>query len=560
MGSAEDAVRTRDCSAVSSLTHGRALGVILAGFGVCELLIWPSAEVPLIDDWTYAWSVSNLLETGRLEILSISAVYPVTQILWGALFSLPHGFSFAALRFSTVVLAALGSCALYLTLCELGIERRRALFGSLCLALNPVSIVLAHSFMTDVPLVAFSSCAGFAYVRGFARSRRNWLWIAVPLSVAAVLVRQVAIVVPLAALATSLCTRDRALRRLGLLPSLAACVAALAVWAGIGTLVGTAAVQNERLSRLQYISHVGLGSYVRLSLEMLFVLALMMLPITLATLRRRSWPQLMAMVAAALACWPLFSSPGDWNPLDPDHATLSFYELGSARNLVAGELSLPPHLAWVPATAWIFAFLSLGALLPAIGGAAVRGLIGSPAARFYALIGLLHAGVVSMLWLYADRYYLALMPAIIACVLLAVRAAPLSPVIAGAVLALQLTIGILGTRDALHYNEVCATTYAALVDSGIRPYDIDAGWSLNGWMLYAQRKLPPGIDPARDIPAVTSNAPRPFLFAKTAVEGYQPLHGVHWKGWGWPWPNQLYVLVSSQGPPHLNPHTLTGAR
>jgi 4-amino-4-deoxy-L-arabinose transferase-like glycosyltransferase len=294
-------MRDRDCSAASGLTHGRAIALILVGFGVCELLIWPSADVPLIDDWTYAWSVSHLLETGRLQILSISAVYPVTQILWGALFSLPHGFSFAALRFSTVVLAALGSCALYLTLCELGIERRRALFGALCVAWNPVSILLAHSFMTDVPLVAFSSCAGFAYVRGFARRRAGWIWVAIPLSVAAVLVRQVAIVVPLAAAVTSLCTRDRALRRLGLLPSFVACAAALAAWAGIGSLVGPAAVQNERLSRLQYISLVGFGGYARLSLKMLFVLALMLLPITLASLRAQRWTQLTAVAAPALA-------------------------------------------------------------------------------------------------------------------------------------------------------------------------------------------------------------------------------------------------------------------
>jgi Dolichyl-phosphate-mannose-protein mannosyltransferase len=542
-------VREFDGSAVSNLTHVRAITWILVGFAFCELLIWPSADIPLIDDWTYAWSVSNLLETGRLEILSISAVYPVTQILWGALFSLPHGFSFAALRLSTVVLAAIGSCALYLTLCELGIERRRALLGALCVAWNPVSIVLAHSFMTDVPLVAFSSCAGFAYVRGFVRNRSGWLWAAVPLSVAAVLVRQIAIVVPLAAAVTSLCTRDRALRRLGLSPSLVACVAALAVWAGIGSLVGTAAVQNERLSRLQYIASVSFGSYVRLTLKMLFVLALMLLPITLATLCGRRWTQLIAIVGPALVSWPLFAGPNAWNPLAPDHATLSVYELGSARNLVAGDLSLPAHLAWVPIAARILVFLSLGALLTATRGAVLRELIASPAARVCLLIGLLHAALVSLLWLYADRYYLALLPAIIACVLLAVRDARLSPIVAGAALALQLTIGIIGTRDALHYNQVCATTYAALVESGVRPYDIDAGWSFNGWMLYAKRKLPPGVDPERDIPAVTSNAPRPFLFAKTAVEGYRPLLGVRWKGWGWPWPNEFYVLVSSSRQP-----------
>src|SRR3954468_23612982 len=64
----------------------------------CVALVRPLTNVPIIDDWTYAASVEQLLQTGRLRILEISAIYPVTQVLWGALFSLPFGFSFGALR------------------------------------------------------------------------------------------------------------------------------------------------------------------------------------------------------------------------------------------------------------------------------------------------------------------------------------------------------------------------------------------------------------------------------------------------------------------------------
>jgi hypothetical protein len=527
------------------LAHARAIAAILAGFALCELMIWPAANVPLIDDWTYAWSVSHLLETGRLEVLSISAVYPVTQILWGALFSLPFGFSFAALRISTVVLAALGSCALYLTLCELGLTRGRALLGTLCVACNPVSLLLAHSFMTDVPLVALSSCAGLAYVRGFTRLQAGWLWLAVPLSIAALLVRQVAMVVPLAAAATGVLTRDRALRRLATLPTLAACAATLVAWASIGSLVGPAAMQNERLSRVQYVLQIGLGTYARLSVEMLLGLTLMLLPISLASLRGRRWGLLMAALALALACWPLLSSPSSFGPLAPDHATLSVYELGGARNLIAGDTNLPAHLRWLPAIARALMFLSLGALLAAIRGS-LRELTANPAARFCAWLVVLHVCLVSVLWLYADRYYLALLPVVVACVLLALRSAPLSPVIAAAALIVQLAIGITGTRDALRYNQICGDIYATLVHAGIRPYDIDAGWSFNGWMLYAQKNFPDGIDRERDIASVTSTAPRPFLFAKAPVEGYRPLLHIRWNGAAWPWPNELYVL-SQQG-------------
>ena len=78
----------------------------------------PLTDVPVIDDWVYAWSVEHLLKTGRLRVLEFSSVYPLAQILWGALFARVAGFSFGVLRLSTVVLAVLGCWALYLTLRE----------------------------------------------------------------------------------------------------------------------------------------------------------------------------------------------------------------------------------------------------------------------------------------------------------------------------------------------------------------------------------------------------------------------------------------------------------
>jgi hypothetical protein len=69
------------------------------------LLAWAPVEIPVIDDWTYAWSVEHFLETGELRMLEWSAHYPLAQILWGALFSQLLGFSFIVLRLSTLVLA-----------------------------------------------------------------------------------------------------------------------------------------------------------------------------------------------------------------------------------------------------------------------------------------------------------------------------------------------------------------------------------------------------------------------------------------------------------------------
>ena len=69
------------------------------------LLASAPVEAPVIDEWTQASSVEHFLQTGELRVLEWSTVYPLAQILWGALFSRLLGFSFAVLRCSTLVLA-----------------------------------------------------------------------------------------------------------------------------------------------------------------------------------------------------------------------------------------------------------------------------------------------------------------------------------------------------------------------------------------------------------------------------------------------------------------------
>src|SRR5437762_11189228 len=111
-----------------------ALLFLLATWIAAWLLVGPRANVPVIDDWVYPWSVEHLLDTGRLQVLDTSAFYPITQILWDALFARLAGFSFVVLRSSTVVLAVFGCWAVYLTLRELDCRRSMALLGALALA------------------------------------------------------------------------------------------------------------------------------------------------------------------------------------------------------------------------------------------------------------------------------------------------------------------------------------------------------------------------------------------------------------------------------------------
>src|SRR5215467_14824760 len=83
----------------------------------------------------------------------------------GALFCLPFGFSFTALRVSTWVLAVAGAIGLYELLRDLGIDRGASLLGTATLGANPLYMILGLSFMTDVPFAAVTIWGSVAAVR-----------------------------------------------------------------------------------------------------------------------------------------------------------------------------------------------------------------------------------------------------------------------------------------------------------------------------------------------------------------------------------------------------------
>src|SRR5262245_6237415 len=145
-----------DEGAFGRATRRLAFVLIAAVFVVGALALAPLRDVPIVDDWTYAWSVDHLLRTGELRIAEISSVYPVLQVLWGALFAKLFGFSFGVLRLSTAAVAVAGCWALYLTLRELGCGPVWSLLGALALAVHPVYFAFAFSFMTDVPATSLT--------------------------------------------------------------------------------------------------------------------------------------------------------------------------------------------------------------------------------------------------------------------------------------------------------------------------------------------------------------------------------------------------------------------
>ncbi|PSB54295.1 hypothetical protein C7B61_22425, partial [filamentous cyanobacterium CCP1] len=172
------------------------LFAISAIWGILILIVNPIGEFPINDDWAYAFSVRELLETGDFQFSDWTATNLLTQVLWGTLFCLPFGFSFTALRFSTLTLGLAGILATYGLLREVNLSRPLSFFAALVVALNPIYFSLAHSFMNDVPFFGFAIVALYFLVRGLRQDSSFDCIIGILVSYVALLSRQLGLILP----------------------------------------------------------------------------------------------------------------------------------------------------------------------------------------------------------------------------------------------------------------------------------------------------------------------------------------------------------------------------
>jgi len=173
-----------------SLSDRVAVVVIACGWVALATITNPIAEVILNDDGAYAYSVTSVLEAGSFKLSVWGSANLFSQVYWGALFCLPFGFSYTALRLSTLTIALAALLALYGLLREAGAGSTTALFGVLILALNPLFFELSFTFMTDVPFLGFTLVAVYLLVRGVKRQSRMELVLGLLAASAALLTRQ----------------------------------------------------------------------------------------------------------------------------------------------------------------------------------------------------------------------------------------------------------------------------------------------------------------------------------------------------------------------------------
>lgn len=176
------------CSAWS--TDRIIISGLILGWILTIALVNPRGDFPINDDWVYGLAVRKIFATGHFSFVSPASANLFSQAYWGALFCLPTGFSFMALRVSTLVIAGLGIISLYSAIREVGSSRAVAALASLTLMFNPMYLGLANSFMTDVPFTALIIISFYLYTAALRRDSQVHLLSCFAIALAALGVRQ----------------------------------------------------------------------------------------------------------------------------------------------------------------------------------------------------------------------------------------------------------------------------------------------------------------------------------------------------------------------------------
>lgn len=117
---------------------------------VCYAIVRPYAEMGIDDDWSYVKSSQVLAQTGHIVYNGWAAPMLGWQLYCGAFFVKLFGFSFTAVRLSTLIEAMATAFLLERSMVWAGINEWNASLATTAFVLSPLYLPLTYTFMTDV--------------------------------------------------------------------------------------------------------------------------------------------------------------------------------------------------------------------------------------------------------------------------------------------------------------------------------------------------------------------------------------------------------------------------
>jgi hypothetical protein len=173
--------------------------VLITGFWLIVIfIINPIGDFPLNDDWAYGLIVKGMIENGTLKLINWGEMTLVTHLFYGYGFTSILGFSFTILRCSTLLLSLVCLLGIYQTGLIVRLDKKTALIATLLVMANPVFMALSFSYMTDVPFMTFVTWSTYFFIKAYNTANKKLLFIAICLCIWAVLMRQLALILPIA--------------------------------------------------------------------------------------------------------------------------------------------------------------------------------------------------------------------------------------------------------------------------------------------------------------------------------------------------------------------------
>ncbi len=482
---------------------------VIGAFAGAAFVIPTLSPTAISDDFLYARSVEILLDDGELRILPAAAVTGVFQIAWGALFGAVFGDSLGVLRAATVTFAVFGGVAMYGLCRQLGVTPGRSALGAAIYLFNPLSFVLSYTFMTDAYLITLITMAAYCYVRGLRSDAADGRWTVAGSVVAglAFLVRHPGILV-VAGVLTYLVVSGRlgrggeALRtaaRVALAP--AVMVVAYVVWF---RFVHGVPEGSNQVGFFEEFPDAGIGGMWELGQRLVVLGAiytgLFVLPVAVAAvwrvpglLRRFGtwrWVALGALVAGvvllAVGDFAPFETRRPWSPQFFRQAGLGPTDLRGGRPELLDETARDVILELGAISAVVLAIVLLGRLRPLRSARAAGA--GPTMVGFIAVwlaLGVLAPSLPLRDGNYSyDRYFLPLLPVLVALLLWALRPVRIVTPLAWLAVLVMGAFSVAGTHDHLTYQEAAWEVAADAHAAGIDYVDIDGGAAWDGYRLY----------------------------------------------------------------------------
>ena len=462
----------------------RKILLFFAGIMVLELIIIrPYGNYPVLDDWQPALAVLEFVGSGKIFYPEYLTAFSLPQILWGIIASSVFGFSFVALRVSTIFFAWGCLYFTYAFLRENKFSQKISVAATSLLLASPFFIFLSFTFMSDVPALFFLLGALFFFSRGFRRGHYPSLALGALFSGIGFFTRQFDILIAIAAMliyffGTSL-SRKMGYSIFGLL--FAAITAILVILSRIGITAHHAILSYIPGGTFFEVSLI-VGSFILL-LIIFFVGTIMPAIIEhsfhLWNRGRITIPQFLLFIGVVV-----IGGSATYFLLAPFLTIVTYYGFGSVHIVMPGQ---PP--LWGRASIyWIFFGICLLGIFAIYSNRTSirRFLREQPWNAFFWCYAILYSGCISIFFPLFDRYYVLLLPfaCYIGAILLKTYSRSLTLFYLG-VFAVGV-YGLIGTYNYFAWNDARWELGGRMVESGIPREQINGGYEWNGWYFYKE--------------------------------------------------------------------------